>query len=202
MHNIATYLSESEILKVLDKYNVLDIGTHEKKVSIYALRLLDSLNPYYEFKNEERNLLYYSALLHDIGYFINKEKHHKHTKYIILDDALLDNIPSNLRENLAIIASSHGKSIDDTLDIYSYNRNFIIQKLVSILRVADALDHKHNLGVSLEQVELINHVLNIQISGQASNLILKNIKKKSLLFSKVYNIPIYVECNKGDIKYK
>ena len=91
MLNIVNYLNENELLKVLDKYNVFDIASHEKKVSIYALRLLDSLSPYYQFKDEERNILYYSALVHDIGYFINKENHHQHTKYIILREPLLCN---------------------------------------------------------------------------------------------------------------
>ncbi|MGH4118176.1 HD domain-containing protein [Clostridium sp.] len=198
MQNIATYLNERELLKISDKYNVFDIATHEKKLSIYALRLLDSMTPYYEFKNEERNLLYYSALLHDIGYFINKEKHHKHTKYIILKDPSLDKVPSSLRYSLALIASGHGKSIYDNLDSFPYEEKDTVLKLVSILRIADALDHKHNLGVSLEQVEIINHVLNIRIKGQSSNQILKNTKKKSLLFSKVYNIPTCVECYPGE----
>jgi len=194
MHNIATYVTEIELFKILDKYNVLDIGAHSKKVSINALRLIDSLNPYYEFNDAERNLLYYSAILHDIGYFINKENHHKHSKYIILNEPLLNNMPNNLRENLALIASGHGKSIDDTLDFYPHNEKVTILKLVSILRIADALDHKHNLDVSLEQVKIINHILIIQIKGQASKTIIKNIEKKSCLFSDIYDIPLFVEC--------
>ncbi|WP_291633511.1 HD domain-containing protein [Clostridium sp.] len=194
MLNIATYLSERELFKVLDKYNVFDISTHGKKVSSYALRLFDSLNPCYEFKDEERNLLYYSAILHDIGYFINKEKHHKHTRYIILKEPLLDNVPSNLRDDLALIASGHGKSIDDSFDFYPNNKKIIILRLISLLRIADALDHKHNLHVSLEKVELKNDTLNIHIKGDDSNLILKKIKKRSSLFLKIFNLPIYMEC--------
>ena len=194
MHNISTYLSERELLKILDKYNVFDIAAHEKKVSIYALRLLDSMKPHYEFKNEERNLLYYSALLHDIGYYINKEKHHKHTKYIILKDPSLDNVPNDLRDSLALIASGHGNSIYDNLDSFPYEQKFTVLKLVSILRIADALDHNHNLGVSLRKIEIKNHILNIQIAGRECKIIEKNIIKKSSLFSEIFNIPVYVEC--------
>lgn len=194
MLNIVNYLNEMDLLKVLDKYNVFDIKIHGSTVSIYALRLLNSLSPYYEFKEEERNLLHYSALLHDIGYFINKENHHKHTKYIILEESLLDNVPSVLRDSLAFIASGHGKFTYETLDFCSNKEKDVFLKLLSILRIADALDHKHNLGVSLEKVEIKDYTLNIQIKGEASNIILKSIKKKSHLFSKIYNIPIYIEC--------
>lgn len=195
MLNIKNYLNERELLKILEKYNVFDIATHGKKVSNCALRLFDSLNPYYELKDEERNLLHYSALLHDIGYFINKENHHEHTKYIILKEPLLDNVPSNLRDNLAFIASGHGKSIDGALDFYPAKEKVTVLKLISLLRIADALDHTHNLQVSLEKVEMKNDTLNILIKGEASNIILKKFQKKSYLFSKIYNIPIYMECS-------
>lgn len=195
MLNIANYLNNIELFKVLDKYNVFDMATHEKKVSRYALRLFDSLYPYYEFKNEERNLLYYSAILHDIGYFINKDNHKQHTRYIILKEPLLNNIPAILRNNLALIASAHGKSIDASLDFYPLKEKIDILKLISLLRIADALDHKHNLQVSLEKVELRNNSLNIQIKGDASSIILKKLKKKSTLFSKIYNIPLYTNCS-------
>jgi len=195
MLNIANYLNNRELFKILDNYNVFDIATHGKKVSSCALRLFDSLNPYYEFKDEERNLLYYSAILHDIGYFINKENHHQHTKYIILKEPLLNNVPSVLRENLALIASGHGKHIDDCIQFYLYKDKITILKLISLLRIADALDHKHNLHVTLKNVEMKNATLNIQVKGKASDIILKKLKKRSSLFSKIYNIPINMDCS-------
>ncbi|MBU3189675.1 HD domain-containing protein [Clostridium bowmanii] len=192
MLNIVNYLNEKELFSVLDKYNAFDIKSHGKKVSIYAMGLLDSLSPYYQFKDEEINLLRYSALLHDIGYFINKKSHHKHTKFIILNEPLLDNMPKSLRDNLALITSGHGKSIDDTLN---FHPKVTVLKLLSILRIADALDHKHNLNISLEKVEIKDNALNIRINGEGSNIIMKSINKKSHLFSKIYNIEVLVDCN-------
>lgn len=195
MLNITNYLNDVELFKILDKYNVFDIATHGKKVSSCALRLFDSLNFNYEFKDEERNLLHYSAILHDIGYYINKENHHQHTKYIILKEPLLDIVPSVLRDSLALIASGHGKYIDNSIHLYSYKEKVTVLKLISMLRIADSLDHKHNLNVSLEKVEMKNNILKIQIKGEASNIILKKFKNKSSLFSKIYNIPIYMDCS-------
>jgi len=195
MLNISNYLNYEELLKVLDKYNVYDIDAHAKKVANCALRLLDSLSPHYEFNNEEKNLLHYSAILHDIGYFINKENHHQHTKYIILREPLLDIVPKDLRDSLSIIASGHGKYIDNSIYLYSYKDKVNVLKLISLLRIADALDHKHNLNVSLESVEIKNNTLKIQIMGEASSLILKKIKKRSSLFSEIYNMPISMDCS-------
>ncbi|MCB2295557.1 HD domain-containing protein [Clostridium algoriphilum] len=195
MLNIANYLNEAQLFKVLDKYNVFDIGTHCRKVSSFALRIFDSLSPYYELKDEERTLLHYSSILHDIGYFINKENHHRHTKYIILKEPILDNIPKNLRNNLALVASGHGKYIDDCIHSYSYKEKVILIKLISLLRIADSLDHKHNLRVLLKRVEMKDGTLNINIKGDACDLIIKKFKKRSSLFTEIYNIPINMDCS-------
>ena len=195
MLNIKNYINDVDLFKILNKYNVFDIATHGKKVSICAMRLFDSLYPYYELKAEERNLLYYSAILHDIGYFISKENHHQHTKYIILKEPFLDNVPSNLKGHLALIASGHGKHIDDNIRLCSDKTKITVLKLISLLRIADSLDHKHNLHVSLEKVEMKNGTLNIKIKGDACHLIIKKIQKRSSLFTEIYNMPIYMDCS-------
>lgn len=192
MLNIANYLTCEQLFKVIDKYNLFDIKAHEKKVSNCALRIYDSINPFNELKVEERNLLYYSSVLHDIGYFINRENHHQHTRYIILKEPLFDNIPKNLRNSLAIIASGHGKYIDDCIYSYSYKEKVTLLKLISLLKIADSIDHKHNLHVSLEKVEMKNGILIIKIKGEYCALIIKKIKKKSSLFTGIYHIPVYV----------
>ena len=97
--------------------------------------------------------------------------------------ACVINIPNNLRDNLAIIANGHGKSIDDSLVFYPRKEKATVLKLVSILRIADALDHKHNLDVSLEKVEIKDNTLIIHIKVSSSNII-----------SKTFNILINVKC--------
>ncbi|MBU3180064.1 exopolyphosphatase [Clostridium psychrophilum] len=192
MLNISNYLTYEQLFKIIDKYNLFDIKTHEKKISNYALRIYDSLSPFNELNDVERNLLYYSSVLHDIGYFINKENHHQHTQYIILKEPLFDNIPKNLRNSLAIIASGHGKYIDDCIYSYSCKEKVTLLKLISLLKIADSIDHKHNLHVSLQKVEMKNGTLIIKIKGEYCALIIKKIKKKSSLFTEIYHIPVYI----------
>lgn len=194
MINIQSYLSENEVLQVIEKYNVHNIVFHEKKVASNAVVLFDFIKQNYELLAVDREFLKYSALLHDIGYFIHKENHHKHTKYIILKEPSLDKLPNEIRFILAAVAGSHGKSIDESIGFYSDELKLRLLKLIALLRIADALDHTHNLNVSLVEIKMKNEALRIKIAGQGSEHILKKLKKKSSLFSKVYGISVLVEC--------
>lgn len=194
MLNIHSYLSEAELFTIIEKYNVHNIASHEKKVASYALELFDFIKEDCNFSTEERNFLKYSALLHDIGYFINKEEHHKHTKYILLKEPMLDKLPIKLRFLLAAVASSHGKAIDESIELCSNELKLKLLQLIALLRIADALDHTHNLNISLEGIKIKNETLKIKITGKGSEYILKKLKKKSNLFSEVYGISVSVKC--------
>ncbi|MCH5138824.1 HD domain-containing protein [Clostridiaceae bacterium UIB06] len=193
MINIHSYLSENEVLEIIEKYNVHNIVSHEKKVAFYAVALLDFLEQDYGFSMEDRVFLKYSAFLHDIGYFIQKEKHHKHTKYIILKEPILDKLPDETRFLLAAVASSHGSYIDKSIEFYPNKLKLL--KLIALLRIADGLDHTHNLNISLEGIKVKNETFKIKIAGQGSEYILKKLKKKSSLFSEVYGMDVAVKCS-------
>lgn len=195
MLNIRSYLSENEVLQIIEKYSVHDIVSHEMKVAYHTLVLFDFLHQGYEFSIEDRNFLKYSALLHDIGYFIHKENHHEHTKYIILKEPILDKLPYETRFLLAAVASSHGKSIDKAIELCSNGLKLKLLKLVALLRIADALDHTHNLNIALEEINVKDETLKIKIAGEGAEVILKKLKKKSDLFSKVYGMQISVTCS-------
>lgn len=124
----------------------------------------------------------YSALLHDIGYFIHKEKHHEHIKYIILKEPILDKLPYETRFFLAAVASSHEKSIDKAIELCPNQLKLRLLKLVALPRIADALHHTHNLNISLEGIKVKDETLKIKIAGQGSEFILKKFKK-NLIYS-------------------
>lgn len=198
MKVIESYLSKSEQILVLNKYNVHNIALHQQKVAYYALKLFDYINKYYSFTKEHRDILYYSALLHDIGYFISKKFHHKHTKQLILTDPILCKIPDDIKILISFIASGHGKSIDSGIKVYSHEVELKILQLIALLRIADVLDHTHKLKISLEKIELKNKILKLSINGENVIKIINKFEKKSFLFEKVFNIPIELEHHYDD----
>ena len=52
------------------------------------MRLFDELAPLHGFGAPERELIEYAALLHDIGWHIGRNGHHKHSMYLILNGDL------------------------------------------------------------------------------------------------------------------
>lgn len=193
--NIENYLKEKELTTILNKYIIHRNHSHEKKVASFALALFDMLETTFNFSFEERNLLKYSALLHDIGYFIDSEKHHNHTKYIILNDKIFNNLPKDLRLMLAIVSSSHRQSIANEINFCNINIQKNLLNLIALLRVADVLDDKSILGLSLTKNEQkLNHLV-IHLKNNCSQKLLKKIFKKTSLFKEIFSINIKIKLN-------
>lgn len=67
---------------------------HAKQVQQLALPLFDSLGARLGCAPEDRQLLPDAAILHDIGYHISYDKHHKHSYYLITHADLLGMSPA------------------------------------------------------------------------------------------------------------
>lgn len=118
------YINYDEVaLAVLRKYSYRKKVIHGQRVANYALKLYELVCENNEFAEEDRIILRYAALLHDIGTFINKKNHHKHSKYLILMDQDLNNFSQQLRTEMALLVSSHRKKLDKNVNTYSKKRN-------------------------------------------------------------------------------
>jgi exopolyphosphatase/pppGpp-phosphohydrolase len=190
MLRIDDYLNELEIQTILNKYIIHRDHKHEETVKYVALNIFDNLKEDYYMTPHERSLLEYSCLLHDIGYFISKVDHHKHTKYIILNDGLFDSIPSELRFDLATLCENHRKSTPKNLENFSSDKKQRFLKLIAILRIADGLDH-----------EVVNNILFENLSGKKVNFqiclktsynsnFFKKLSQKSILFNEIFKINV------------
>src|SRR5690606_11275577 len=82
---------------------------HSTHVARLALQLFDDLKPWHRLTPEDRELLEYAALAHDIGYHISHHKHHKHALYLILN-ADLKGFTQEEIEIMAHVARYHRRS--------------------------------------------------------------------------------------------
>jgi exopolyphosphatase/guanosine-5'-triphosphate,3'-diphosphate pyrophosphatase len=119
---------------------------HSKQVRKLALQLFDKLAPRLRLNAVDRQILADAALLHDVGYHINYENHHKHSYHLISHAELLGMTPA---EQIAIahVARYHRGATPKRkhrafaqLDRVLRNR---IVKLSAILRFADGFDRGH-----------------------------------------------------------
>lgn len=140
---------------------------HALQVAALAEKIFDSLQPLYDFKRHQRTLLSAAALLHDIGYHIAHEGHHKHTAYLIKHSEMTG-FSENEKNIIANIARYHRNSFpkEKHSEFMSLNEKeqLIVWQMGAILRLADALDRGYD-----------NHVQDITFMRKNGSLMLKLI---------------------------
>jgi exopolyphosphatase/guanosine-5'-triphosphate,3'-diphosphate pyrophosphatase len=116
---------------------------HAHQVARLAEKLFDALAPAYKLTRQHRTLLSAAALLHDAGYHIAHEDHHKHALYLIKHSELTGFSESE-RLVVANIARYHRGSPpkDRHPDFVALapGDQMLVWALGAILRLADALD--------------------------------------------------------------
>jgi exopolyphosphatase/guanosine-5'-triphosphate,3'-diphosphate pyrophosphatase len=144
----------------LREQSVLQLGrdchfneTHAAKVGEIALQLFDSIREsgIWKFSDPERELLYYAALLHDIGSFLSYNDHHQHSFYLIRHADLLGFNQSEIAI-IALTAMYHRKGLPRKKHNDFFELDKSTQKTVTalslLLRIAESLERSHNGAVN------------------------------------------------------
>ena len=123
---------------------------HARQVRRLALALFDQLAGRLGAQPGDREVLADAALLHDVGYHINYERHHKHSYHLITHADLLGVTPAE-QEAIAQVARYHRGRVPRrrhaafaALDRAGLRR---VRRLAAVLRVADGLDRGHASAV-------------------------------------------------------
>lgn len=118
---------------------------HAEHVKNLCLRLFDDLQPLHRFADRERELLEAAALLHDVGYHISAEQHHKHSDYIIRNSPM-PGFTNDEAEIVATVARYHRKSYPkkkhEWFTALSASEQQVVRVLAAILRICEGLDRR------------------------------------------------------------
>jgi exopolyphosphatase/guanosine-5'-triphosphate,3'-diphosphate pyrophosphatase len=121
---------------------------HSRTVADLALQLFDSSKEagLHDLSDDERELLEYAALLHDIGTFLSYSNHHTHTYYIIRNADLLGFDDSEIAL-IASIAYFHRKGLPSgkhaPYSTLSEEDRAVVRTCSLLLRMAESLDRTH-----------------------------------------------------------
>jgi exopolyphosphatase/guanosine-5'-triphosphate,3'-diphosphate pyrophosphatase len=142
---------------------------HGKQVRRLAEEMFDQLKKIHGFGEHERTMLSAAALLHDIGYAIAHESHHKHSLYLILH-AELTGFTDRERLIVANIARYHRKAMPKPQHLHfsalgEVDRQ-LVWKLGGILRLADALDRSHQGRVRKINARVRSGSMTLTIDGK------------------------------------
>jgi exopolyphosphatase/guanosine-5'-triphosphate,3'-diphosphate pyrophosphatase len=121
--------------------------SHACQVARLAERIFDGLAAEFELTRNQRTLLSAAALLHDAGYHIAHESHHKHALYLIRHSELTGFSEAE-RIVIANVARYHRGSLPkdrhpDFAALNSADRQ-TVWHLGAIVRLADALDRSYD----------------------------------------------------------
>ncbi|TFH31886.1 MAG: HD domain-containing protein [Deltaproteobacteria bacterium] len=144
---------------------------HADKVAELALSLFDQTEPLHGLGKQERIYLEAGGLLHDVGYFISMQKHHKHSHYIIANSEIVG-LTSSERQIVAGIARYHRKATPDgnhpEFAGMTKREREVVSTLSSILRIADALDKEHSAAIRSIDCQLQDGSLSIRAASKKS----------------------------------
>jgi exopolyphosphatase/guanosine-5'-triphosphate,3'-diphosphate pyrophosphatase len=165
---------------------------HAQQVQKLALRLFDSIGKRLGCAQEDRQTLADAALLHDIGYHISYDKHHKHSYHLISHADLLGMTPAE-QVIIANVARYHRgaepRKSHGNFGPLSQAARARVTRLAAILRVADGFDRGHSGAVEDIRVRWLSRALRlIAVPSQKAGSIrleLWGASRKSGLLSQV-----------------
>jgi exopolyphosphatase/guanosine-5'-triphosphate,3'-diphosphate pyrophosphatase len=141
---------------------------HARQVARLALQLFDRGERLHRLGGDDRELLEYAALLHDIGEHVSVLAQHKHTSYLIQHGRLRGFAPEEVLA-LAAVARYGGrgfpKQSHKPFGTLSAKRRDRVVKLATLLRLAAALDRGRAQLVDGVDVELAGGRLRLQLRG-------------------------------------
>jgi exopolyphosphatase/guanosine-5'-triphosphate,3'-diphosphate pyrophosphatase len=141
---------------------------HGMQVAMLAIRLFDEFVEEHGLSARERLLLQVAALLHDIGIYVGLRAHHKHSQYL-LESSQIFGLADEETAIVSNIARYHRRGFpqESHLAYVALDRRdrLIVNKLASILRIANALDAEHLQKVTDLKIVRRDRSLAIEISG-------------------------------------
>lgn len=193
--SIKDIITNARVLASAFRYN----EEHCEYVEHIALMLFDKLKRVHGLKLE-RVHLHVASILHDIGKFISLDHHSLHS-YDLIRSLELHGMSSTDMEMVALIARYHGMTApkDSQKDYGTLQKKekLIVAKLISILRMADALDRSHQQKISLTSIKVKDKTLYIKGTSKVDTTIEEwNFNMKAKFFQEVYGISPVIKITK------
>lgn len=169
---------------------------HSNHVARLSVRLFDQLAAYMKGNRQwatpdARELLEAAAILHDVGYFINYARHHKHSYHMIIHSDL-QGFTHREREIVANVARYHRRSVPKkrhaNFAALAEGDRELVKRLAAVLRVADGLDRRHVQGVrSLDVVPQRGRLQIVVNAEEDPSVDLWGAERKKDLFEEVFD---------------
>jgi len=178
------------IMAAVEHYHVEK--DHALRVREFALQLFDVLKAVHLLPAEYREFLAASAMLYEVGDYVNRNGRHRHTYYILANSEMAGYTPEQ-RTLIAAISRYMGKTrpmpTDGPMKSLQPPAQEQVRKAICLLRLARAL----NLGRSdsVRSVRIYSRAANVKLTlipkrGMGTDLELWAIEKEQLYFRELF----------------
>jgi len=148
---------------------------HAQHVARLALSLFDQTRDVHGLGEVDEELLEFSALLHDIGFYISPSGHHKHAQYLI-ETADMVGFSRDEVEIMALAARYHRKAEPPSkrakralrlrhaaFSKLARRTRRRVRYLAALLRIADALDRTHGRLIRAVRCQLRRKTIELRV---------------------------------------
>lgn len=164
---------------------------HSRRVAELALELFDQTRELHGLGDDDRELLEYAALLHDVGELVAHEGHDRHAAYLVRHGNLRGFDPDEIVVITALVRwhrSGDPRTNDDLVGPIEKETRSRVRRLAALLRIADGLDRSRRQVVAHLDVALgPSLVLIALITDGDPELELWGARRKRGLFERVFD---------------
>ena len=178
---------------------------HARHVQRLALQLFDQLGDALGCEPADRQTLSDAALLHDVGYVINYNKHHKHSYHLITHAELLGMTPEE-QLIVANVARYHRgappKPKHDNFGALDRRQRRRVERLSALLRVADGFDRGHVGAVASVHAKWSRSSIRltpVPTEGAPVRLEIWGASRKADLLERLTGLPVEIVAPGGEI---
>ncbi|HZU61314.1 MAG TPA: Ppx/GppA phosphatase family protein [Solirubrobacteraceae bacterium] len=150
--------------------------THSEHVATLSQQMFDSLVQarLIEPLQDERELLWASAMLHDVGMTISYDDHHKHSQYLIVS-AELPGFNPRERALIAQISRYHRKGnpkLGDMAGLAQTGDESLVERCAVILRLAEHLERGRDQSVKRVRLWANGDGVDLHLEADGDELVL------------------------------
>ena len=124
---------------------------HSRQVAKLSLELFDQTRELHGLDDNDRELLEYAALLHDIGEHVSHDGHDRHAAYLVAHGQLRGFDPEEILVLTALVRwhrRGEPKASDDLVGELDDRPRDRVRRLAAIIRIADGLDRSRKQVVT------------------------------------------------------
>lgn len=170
---------------------------HAENTVRFSMKLFEQLRPLHSLGRREKLMLEAASILCDVGGFIGSKDFNQHSYYLI-QSIEIPGLDRQFIKIVSYLALMHTGDVEPLFENkYSYfpiEKQLLVKKLVSILRIADSLDASHMSLVTDFDVDILQGKIIIRAKCKKTPFLEKlTFEEKGRVFMDTFGIPIELE---------